>query len=228
MRKITLLIAAVSALMASCSTPYYPEYVPVISLGASTNNLICESEDGVTSLNVLANTNYTATLVSGHDWLRFADEESFVREGTGNGAIEFVHKANNHDKRVATLILAVGDYQREIKIKQKGQFEDYLAFHPDDVEKYLTTAENTRMHISVVGGDFKLRLRTSCLDHQITCVTDHATAISDWKVDNKVFYFTVAENNEGQPRIINLTLSYVDGWGDTKELMFSINQRFQN
>lgn len=228
MRKISFLIAAVSAFMISCSSPYYPEYVPVVSLGASTNNLICESEESVVSLNVLSNTDYTATLESGHEWIRFADEESFVRHGNGNEAINFVLTANNHDKRATKLVLAVGDYRREIMIKQKGAFEDYLDIHPEDVEKYLTAAENTRMYASVVGGEYMFRLRTSCLDHQITCTCEHKSAISSWKVDNKHFYFTIAENDEGQPRIFNVFLNYVDGWGDTQTLTFSISQGFQN
>ncbi len=227
MRKISFLIAAVSAFMISCSSPYYPEYVPVVSLGASTAELICEREEGIASLNILANTEYTATLDSDQGWLRFADEESFVRHGKGNGDIQFVHSANNHDKRVATLVLAVGDYTRTIKIKQKGFFEDYLEIDAEDVESMLNGSDNS-MVASVVGGEFKLRLKTSCLDHQIQCTTDHNSAISSWKVENKDFYFTLAENDEGQPRIINVTLSYVDGWGDTKKLTFIIRQGFQN
>ena len=228
MRKISLLIAAVSALMISCSSPYYPEYVPVISLGASTNNLICESEEGIASLSILSNTDYTATLVSGNDWLRFADEESFVRNGHGNDVLEFVINANNHDKRVAELVLAVGDYKKSIKIKQKGFFEDYLDIHPEDKANILTLMDNTRMSISVVGGDFSLRLRTSCLDHQIKLSADHDTAITSSKVENKTLHFSVSENDEGQPRVVNVTLSYVDGWGDTQSIKFSFTQGYQN
>ena len=119
MRKISLLMAAISALMISCSAPYYPEYVPVISLGASTNNLICEKEEGIASLSVLSNTDYTATLVSGNDWVRFAEEDPAVRNGHGNDVLEFVINANNHDKRVAELVLAVGDTRRVSRLSRR-------------------------------------------------------------------------------------------------------------
>ena len=227
MRKISLLIAAVSALMISCSSPYYPEYVPVISLGASTNNLICEKEEGIASLSVLSNTDYTATLVSGNDWVRFAEEDPAVRNGHGNDVLEFVINANNHDKRVAELVLAVGDYKKSIKIKQKGCFDDYLDIHPDDKANKLTLMNNTRMQVSVKGGDFKLRLYTSCLDQQLKVSVDHDTAVSSSSIENKTLHFTISENEEGQPRIVNITLSYVDGWGDTQSLTFSFTQGYQ-
>lgn len=227
MRKLSFLIVAVSAFMISCSSPYYPVYVPVVSLGASTAELICEKEEGVASLNILSNTEYTATLNADQGWLRFADGDSFVYHGKGNGDINLVHLANNHDKRVATLVLAAGDYTRTIKIKQKAFVDDYLEVHPEDVANILNGKGNS-MTASVVGGDFQLRLNTSCLDHQIKCTTDHNSAMSGWKVENQVFYFSLSENDEGQPRIINVVLSYVDGWGDTKEYKFIIRQSYLN
>ena len=83
MRKIFGIIVAASALFASCSSPYYPEYVPVVSLGASTSNLICESEEGSCSLNVISNVEYTATIISGSEWLSFKHVAGTTYSGSG-------------------------------------------------------------------------------------------------------------------------------------------------
>ncbi len=229
MRKIlTVLIVATSALLASCSSPYYPEYVPIISLGASTDNLLCEKEEGVVTLNVLSNVEYTATLQSGRDWLRFADFDSFTITGKGNDVIRFEHIANNHDKRVAYLVLSAQGYERVIKIKQACNpiFEDYLEIHPQDKAEKLTEKDNTRMILGAQKTEnVTLRLRTSCLDHQIVCKSEHATGISNLKVENKVLSFDVNENTEGQPRLLNIELSYVDGWDEVKTLTFAVYQK---
>ena len=100
MKKIFGIVVAVSAFLASCSSPYYPEYVPVVSLGANTSALVCESVEGSSSLNVISNVEYTATIISGTEWLSFADAEGDVRVGNGNTVLVFNHLKNNHVKRV--------------------------------------------------------------------------------------------------------------------------------
>ena len=82
MKKIFGIVVAVSAFLASCSSPYYPEYVPVVSLGANTSALVCENVEGSSSLNVISNMEYTATIISGTEWLSFADTDSSVRTGS--------------------------------------------------------------------------------------------------------------------------------------------------
>lgn len=225
MRRISLIVVAFVAFLASCSSPYYPEYVPIISLGSQTESLVCENDEGVVSLNVLSNVDYTATLLDGRDWLNFTDTDLFVREGSGNDILEFRHIANNHDKRVAHLELASGDRKQIIKIKQKGYFEDYLEIHPEDKTNYLP---DNRMIVRSMGAAPVIRLKTSCLDHQITCKSDIADAISDMKVENKVLSFTVNQNNDGQPRLITIELSYVDGWEDVKTMSFTIYQGYND
>lgn len=226
MKKIFGIVVAVSAFLASCSSPYYPEYVPVVALGASTSALVCESEEGTASLNIISNVEYTATIISGDEWLSFADTESLVRVGNGNSVLVFKHRANNHDKRVACMVLAAESRRDTVRIKQKGCFEDYLTIHPEDKELYMTLENGTRMLVPEAGGVYELRLRTSCLDHQISCSTDRTDAVVDFKVDNGVLSFRVKENVDSQPRILTVNVSYVDGWGDTKTYTFTIKQQF--
>ena len=126
MKKIFVIILAVSAFMASCSSPYYPEYVRVVSLGANTSSLMCENTEGEVELSVLSNVEYTATLISGSEWLSFKDTEGVTRIGNGNSIIEFVHKQNNNGKRVARLVLSADARRDTVKIKQYGRFEDFL------------------------------------------------------------------------------------------------------
>lgn len=226
MKKIFGFVVAVSAFLASCTSPYYPEYVPVVSLGANTSALVCESEEGTASLNVISNVEYTATIISGNEWLSFADVNGDTYTGSGNTVLVFNHRANNHDKRVARMVLAAETRRDTVKIKQKGYFEDYLSIHPEDVEAQMPLENGTRMLLPEKGGEYKLRLRTSCLDHQISFYTDRPDAIVDFKVSNGVFTFRVKENVDAQPRIMAVELSYIDGWDDKRTCSFSIKQQF--
>ena len=207
MKKIFGFVVAVSAFLASCTSPYYPEYVPVVSLGANTSALVCESEEGSASLNVISNVEYTATIISGNEWLSFADVNGDTYTGNGNTVLVFNHRANNHDKRVARMVLAAETRRDTVKIKQKGYFEDYLSIHPEDVEAQMPLENGTRMLIPEKGGEYKLRLRTSCLDHQLSFYTDRPDAIVDFKVSNGVFSFRVKENVDAQPRSMVVELS---------------------
>lgn len=225
MKKFFVIILSVSAFLASCSSPYYPEYRPVVSLGAETSNLVCENTEDYCRLAVIANVEYDATIISGSEWLSFADTEGVVRPGKGNEAIEFKHLQNNNDKRVARLVLSAGERHDTIKIKQKGRFEDYLEIHPDD-QVLFSMEDGTRMPIVWEGGEVSFRLRTSCLDYELSGWSSDKTIVNGFKFENGVCSFNVAANDELQPRIIIIRLSYVDGWEDVRTLELSIRQEY--
>lgn len=226
MKKIFGLIIAVSAIMASCSSPYYPEYVPVISLGANTSKHICDKEEGESSINIISNVEYTATIISGYEWLSFVDSDTNVYTGRNNTVLGFYRRANNNDKRVARVVLESGSRRDTVKVMQYGAFEDYLTIHPEDKDTYLTLDGGTRLSVPELGGEYEFRLRTSCLDHQIKFWTDRPDAIVDFKVENKVLKFRVKANEDNQPRIMEVQLSYLDGWDETRTWEFSIKQQF--
>lgn len=226
MKKLFVIVLSFSAFLVSCSSPYYPEYRPVVSLGASTSALVCENDENTCSLNVISNMAYTASIISGSEWLSFTDTDDTVRHGNGNTVLTFNHLANNHDKRVAYLVLAAESRRDTIRIKQKGQFEDFLEIHPEDKETYLTQDSGTRLLAPEAGGVYSMRLKTSCMDHEIKCWTDTPNSVVDFNVENKVLSFRVKQNVSGQPLIINVELSYIDGWDDKQTYTFSIKQQF--
>ena len=225
MKKIFGFILAASAFLASCSSPYYPEYHRVVALGAETSNLVVENTEDFCKLSIISNVEYDATIISGSEWLSFADTEGAVRSSKGNGVIEFKHMQNNNQKRVARLVLSADARRDTVKIKQKGRYEDFLYIHDDDKE--LFSMENgTRMPVAWEGGEISFRLRTTCLDHQLSGWSSDKTIVNGFKFENGVCSFFVAANDELQPRIVTINISYVDGWEDTKTLALSIRQNY--
>lgn len=224
MKKIFVMILAVAAL-ASCSSPYYPEYRPIVSLGASTSNVVLENTEDFCKLSIISNVEYDATIISGSEWLSFADTEGAVRRSKGNEHVEFKHLQNNNDKRVARLVLSAGERRDTIKFKQKGRFEDYIAIHDDDKEMF-SMDDGTRMPVGWEGGEITFRLRTSCLDHELSAWSADPTIVNGFKFENGVCTFNVAANDELQPRIVLFRISYVDGWDDVVSLELSIRQEY--
>ena len=224
MKKI--FVIAIAALLTACFSPYYPEYKEVISLGATTTAVTCENTEGRFAIKIISNVAFTATLESGTDWVKFADYDATMVETRGHQQMYFEHLANNHDKRVAILSLTAGDLRREVAIKQKGHYEDYLEIHPEDKAAYFTNNYG-QMPIRYEGQEVVLRLKTSCLDHELTCTVEHDTALSNLKIENSVLSFVVNENKEGAPRVINMHLSYVDGWNDVHKVNFALKQDYK-
>ena len=224
MKKIFVTILAVAAL-ASCSSPYYPEYRPIVSLGAETSNLVVENTEDICRLAIISNVEYNATIISGSEWLSFADTEGTVRIGSGNEAVEFKHLANLNEKRVARLVLSADTRRDTIKIKQKGRTEDFIEIHDSDKELF-SMEDGTRMPIGWEGGEVSFRLRTSCMDHQLSAWSADETIVNGFKFENGLCTFFVSANDELQPRIVLFQISYIDGWGDKRVLELSIRQAY--
>jgi hypothetical protein len=224
MKKIFVIILSISACLASCTSPYYPEYRPIVALGAETSNLEVENTEDVCKLTIISNVEYDATIISGSEWLSFADTEGTVRNGYGNEVIEFKHFANMNEKRVARLVLASGTRRDTVKIKQKGRFEDYLAIH--DEETQFSMEDGKCMPVGYEGGEQSFRLRTSCQDYELCAWTSDATVVNSFRFENGVCYFNVTENNVLQPRIVHFQIYYIDGWGDKQILELSIRQNY--
>ena len=230
MKKIFVIILAVSAFLASCSSPYYPEYVRVVSLGGRPSVITCEADEGISQLEVLSNVEYEATIISGSEWLSFTDTKELTRIGHGNGVIDLKRTENNNEKRLAKIVLSADTRHDTIKIKQKGRFEDFLTVHPDDSGIFSLTS--TRMPMDWEGGDVSFRLNTSCMAHQLSAWTSDKNAVSGFKFENGaacvIFSFRVGTNEEQQPRIITVRISYTDGWGDVKTFEFTIKQAYNH
>ena len=224
MKKIFVTILAVAAL-ASCSSPYYPEYHSIVSLGAETSNLIVENTEDFCKLAIISNVEYDATIISGSEWLSFADTEGTLRKGYGSESVVFKHFANQNEKRVARLVLASGARRDTIRIKQKGRFEDYLEIHEDDKELF-SMDNGTRMPVEWEGGEYSFRLHKTCLDHELFAWTPDSSVINGFKFTNGLCTFNVTPNDELQPRIVTFQISYIDGWDDKRTLELSIRQGY--
>ena len=225
MKKIYVLILAVAAFVVSCSSPYYPEYVPIIALGISADDVVCEATEGDCTVSVISNVEYDATIISGCEWLSFADTDAYTRKGNGNSVLKFKHFQNNNDKRVARVVVSSGSRTDTVKIKQKGCYLDELAIHETSPELF-TLEKGTRMEVSWEGGDYSFRVRTGALSHNLKTWTPNPNVITKFNVENNVVTLTVAQNNELQPRIVNFQVSYIDGWDEEQVLSLSIRQQY--
>ena len=226
MKKIFVTLLAFAAMFSSCSSPYYPEYHDIVALGVeSTSNSICDYSEGDYALSILSNMPYEATIISGHEWLKFKDTDSNVRQGNGNEVVNFHYFQNNNVKRMARLVLSAKSRRDTIKIKQLGREIELLEIHKESLPLF-TMNDQTRMPVAWEGGEYQVRLVSSCMDHQLSTWSSDDTIVSGFRIDNKVLTFNVAENNEKQPRIVTIQVSYIDGWDEKHILEFTIRQMY--
>ena len=226
MKKILVIILAFSAFAISCTTPYYPEYVRLVSLGAYTGDVILEREAGESSFAVASNVEYEARIISGETWLSFADAEGMSVRKSGNSTIFLKYKKVAEGPRLARIVLSADNRHDTVKIKQKGNYDEFLEMHPADKAKYLTLKDGTRMSVPEEGGKFEIRLECSCLDTDIKFSVSHPEIVTSCKVENKVFSFEVLPNKANQPNIIDVKLSFINGWDEEVALPFSIRHEW--
>ena len=224
MKKIYVLILAAATFVVSCSSPYYPEYVPIVSLGIYANEVVCENAEGDFAVSVVSNVDYTASIVSGQEWLSFADTDVTSRTGSGNSVLKFKYLQNNNAKRAAQVVVAAETRTDTVVIKQKGRFDEALEIH--ETSKHLFSEETgvPRMEVDWTGGDYSFRLRTDVLSSQLKAWTPDPSVITNFHIENNVVTLTVSQNNQLQPRIVNFQISYIDGWNEQQVLKLSIRQ----
>ncbi len=227
MKKISVIILALSAFALSCTTPYYPEYHRLVSLGAYTGgDVVIEREAGEFSFPVISNVEYEARIISGETWLSFADADGLSVHKSGNTTLYFKHNKVSEGPRVARVVLSADNRRDTVKIKQKGNYDEFLEMHPNDKANYLTLKDGTRMSIPEEGGEFKIRLEYSCRDTDIKFWVSHPEIVTSCKVENKVFSFIVMPNKANQPNIIDVKLSFINGWDEEVALPFSIRHEW--
>ncbi len=226
MKKILVIILVLSAFAMSCTTPYYPEYRRLVSLGAYTGDVIVEREAGETSFPVASNVDYEARIISGETWLSFADAEGLSVNKSGNSTVFLKYNKVSQGPRVARIVLSAENRHDTVKIKQKGNYDEFLEMHPADKAKYLTLKDGTRMSVAEEGGKFEIRLEYSCRDTDIKVWVSHPEVITACNIENRVFSFEVLPNKTMQPNIMDVKLSFINGWEEEVELTFSIRHEY--
>lgn len=214
---ISILIAA--SFCTSCIDGYVYDdarYETEVVLGATEKVLFAESTDGQCSLNVITNCDYEARIISGEKWASFSDSDQLATPRAAyEKVLSFNYDANTAGPRVAKVVLSAEGRRDTIAIKQYGLYEESV-----------TVVGDTTIAAPVNGGHFTRRIEFMGLlekDIKISCAqTDIVSNII--LDDNKVLSFDVLKNETQNPRTAKVEIAYVNGWGEKKSAVVTVNQ----
>ena len=224
MKKILAIMVAVMALATACS-PYHPWDVENFQLGAITKSVELGSGLGTCEFDVVTTVDYEVVIVEGTEWLTFADAEGTTKMCTPNDTkLMFDVAGNLAGKRMAVIELRHSSRVDVLKVKQNGVYSDFLTFNNEDMLGYFGT--NAESRIEFDGQSYVIRLETTANDHDIKMELVGDDMIKNFRVENKVLYFDVDENVTGQPRIVDATFYYVNGWKERVAVTVRIRQSY--
>lgn len=224
MKKILAILTVVVAFAVSCS-PYHPWEVENFQLGALEKEVEVEYGLGTCEFNVIANVEYDVVIIEGAEWVSFKDTKETIKHCTVEDTkIVFDVAGNLAGKRMAIVELRHGSRIDVLKIKQQGVYEDFLKFHESDMAAYFGTTAESR--IKAEGETYAIRLHTTANDHEIKAELIGDDMIENLRVENHVLYFDVYENETGQPRIVDATFYFENGWKERVAVTVRVRQSF--
>lgn len=224
MKKILAILSVVVAFAVSCS-PYHPWDVENFQLGALQKSVEIGSGLSTCEFDIISNVDYEVAIVEGIDWLSFVDTEGSIKQCTVNDTKLMLDVAGNLvGKRLGIVELRHGTRVDVLQIKQEGAYSDFLKMHPDDEKKYFGTTSESR--IDFLGSSYVLRLDTTVNDHDIKMELIGDDMIKNFRVENHIIYFDVDENVVGQPRIVDATFYFENGWKEREGFSVRIRQSY--
>ena len=210
--KTLFLILAALPVLFSCKVDDALQ-VPLVELGLPQREYLAPAAASEVDLQVWANGKYDVIIEEGADWIR-SDEKS----GSGDGEFTVSVEANSGFRRSGRVFVvsAVGDRADTLSIKQEG------------IEAKLTAA-NTSIDVHGAGGSHSVALATNVPDDRIACVTAYPEDAPEWIRSARISEGTLSvdadPNTASTPRNATLILSFTDGWGDEKAVVFNVVQR---
>lgn len=221
MRKSILAFGALTLLLAGCETfKYAPDDVPLVKLGAKQKSYLLDAEGSSISLDIISNVSFTILGAEENPWLSLS-----AVSGDGSTEISARAERNTSFKRMAVLAIAsdVDERRDTILVKQQGAVEAVLA------------VGNTAVVSSGAGGDQLYPITTNVpfddMNVDIAYVSGGENWIRDISIDDapsadrRLRIVTEANPSEVDLRMASIRLSFVDGWGETREVSLNLIQK---
>ena len=192
-----------------------PAFIDVVEMGAAEKSQIVPRYGGDCTFDVYSTVPYDATIISGNNWLSFAQSEASQTHHEGSGVLHFHYRDNNEGKRVAYVVLSA-EYRRDtIAIKQNGPYTEFLE------------VETSAVKAPVTGLEYSLPIETNLLNDAISVYTDNASMVTNLRIYSNVLHFTVTNNTTRNPRSAFVYVSYVDGWDEEQRAVISVTQAWE-
>ena len=219
MKKL-LFICIGAALAAVSCDKQDAESVRMISLGAKEKSVVCPVEYSACEFYVYADEyinsrdctpiSYEAEILGDASWLTFEENGGRFIEKTGSGLLPLRVDANQGVRRMSKVVLRADTRTDTLVVKQEGVYREYIRLTGD----YPTVpAEGGTYEALVESNVLPAFLKVSCSD-----------GVTDFEMAHGVVTFTIGPSPSRDRRTLTITVSTVDGWGETVGGSVSLTQ----
>jgi len=193
--------------------------IPLVELGAKQGEYLMPAEGGSATISVLANGEYTLSVVDGCEWIS-------LERNTGNGddSVRFSVSRNDGFKRRSGIVIesAVNSKRDTLNVKQDAFVDAVL-----DVKSasLLSTGQ---------GGEQKYTINTNISQKEMKIEYSYITSSStgwienltiDTNGENSQMKITTKSNTLDEPRIARVAISFTNGWNETITQEFNLIQK---
>ena len=210
MRKIVLFSIAALLVLPSCSSRK-EEIVRMISLGAREKSVECPVAYSACEFYVYADEyinsrdctpiEYEAEILEEAAWLSFADNGLHLIGKTGSGPLRMSLDANTGVRRSARIVLRAENRTDTLRVKQEGVYREYVRLTG---EYPVVPAE---------GGTYEALVQTNVLPSFLKI--SGSAGIDEWEMNHNIVTFVIGPSASRDRRNLTLSVSTVDGWGET-------------
>ncbi len=214
MKKQIIILFTISVILTSCNDE---AYVPLVELGAPVKEFIAPASDYALEVPVYANGPYTAGFVDDVSWA-YLDPE----RGNADGNLYVVCSGNERFRRSAKLVLRseVDSRTDTVYIKQMGMIEEKLQM------------DNTEVVVKAAGGPHTEPVNTNLPPEKLHISVTYPSGVAEWidtyAVSAGYLVLTTKPNTGRKSRPAQMTVSYVDAWGDTLSIDLTLEQQAKN
>lgn len=210
MRKLLIICIGAALAAVSCGKQD-AESVRMISLGAKEKSVECPVEYSACEFYVYADEyinskdctpiDYEAEILGGASWLSFADNGSSLITKRGSGLLSLNVDANQGVRRMSRLVLRADTRTDTLAVKQEGVYREYVRL----AGEYPT--------VPAEGGSYEAVVESNVLPAALT--VSCSDGVTDFEMSHNVVVFTIGPSMSRDRRTLTITVSTVDGWGET-------------
>lgn len=200
MRKIFLIFAA--ALSVVCCNKN--EMKPVTVLGGKPKIVMLpDANAGKGFFDVISNVRYDVKVIKGGGWLTVTDVDDVV--------VAFDYYANNGFARESRVVLSFQERTDTISIRQAGRYEPFV-----------TLAQN-EVNVACDGGEGCVDVCTNVPNASLQVVVSDPQ-VKTAVLENNTLCYEVKPTTKKDTKRYNVTVRYINDWGESTQEILTIIQ----
>ena len=197
----------------SCTDYLHPEYVDVVSLGATVKSNTLSRDANSSMFRMTSNVDFDAIIVQGSEWLRFeGNDGNRLHCPASTRTIRLRATANLGFPRMGLVTLEAGGRADTLYVKQEGTLQPFVLLR----ETSLTASPD--------GGTYSFLVETNLPKRDIQTFID-IEGIESARYEENLLTVVVSPNDGRNDRTFHLDIFCITQWRDKIGSTLTISQK---